>query len=377
MKYVGIDVSQDHLDFALLNDEGRNEVSAQVGNDTKAITRLITGWRKKHGLDPAASLFCLEPTGHYLHLVLTVLVELQVPVWLAHPMDIKQGMGMVRGKSDKIDAIRIAEYARRFKDKARLFTADHLRMSKLKQLLMKRRQLVESKVKLKIQLGNVNRHMHKDLRKSFDQLDQAQIRTIDRLLKKVEFMIEEEINSDPQVKHQYELIRSVPGVGPVLASNLLALTDAFSRFSTPRQLACHAGAAPFESTSGSSVRGRTRTSRKANAGLKSLLHMASLVAIRNDEELSAYYKRKVAEGKPKLCVINAVRGKIVHRVCAVLRRNEAYVPRSETSVPLVSNQTCSWSESRSSVGHLHFHRGATLPRLKYQQVRPGGQVFHR
>lgn len=327
MNYVGIDVSQDHLDFALLNSEGEHLESARVRNDERAITKLVNAWGKKHKLELSQSLFCLEPTGHYSHLLLTVLVDLQAPVWLAHPMNIKQGMGIARGKNDEIDAVRIAQYARRFRDQVRMFTADHLRMSKLKQLLMKRRQLVESKVKLKIQVGNVNRHMHKDLRKTFNQLDQAQIRTIDRLLKKVEFMIAEEINADPQVKHQYDLISSVPGVGPVLASNLLALTDAFSRFSTPRQLACHAGAAPFESTSGSSVRGRTRTSRKAHAGLKSLLHMAALVAIRNDAELGAYYKRKVAEGKPKLCVINAVRGKIVHRVCAVLRKDQLYEKR--------------------------------------------------
>ncbi len=208
-----------------------------------------------------------------------------------------------------------------------MFTADHLRMGKLKQLLMKRRQLVEGKVKLKIQLGNVNRHMHKDLRSSFNRFDKAQMRTIDRLIKKVEVMIEAEIKADPKVKRQYDLISSVPGVGPVLASNLLALTDAFTRFATPRQLACHAGAAPFESTSGSSVRGRTRTSKKANSWLKSLLHMASIVAIRHDEQLGAYYRRKVAEGKPRLCVINAVRGKIIHRVCAVLRKDEPYQTR--------------------------------------------------
>jgi transposase len=328
MKYVGIDVSRDHLDFALVNGEGTHEVSAQVNNEAKAITALVRSWMKKNGLDPEASLFCLEPTGHYSHLLLTVLVDLKVPVWLAHPMDIKQGMGIARGKSDKVDAVRIAQFARRFQDKARLFTADHLRMGKLKQLLMKRRQLVESKVKLKIQVMDVNRHMHADLRKAFNQIDQAHVRTIDRLIKKVELMIDQEINADPVIKHQYELIASVPGVGPVLASNLLALTDAFTRFCTPRQLACHVGAAPFESSSGSSVRGRTRTSKKANAGLKSLVHMAALVAIRNDQELGAYYKRKVAEGKPKLCVINAVRGKIIHRVLAVLRRNEPYMPHA-------------------------------------------------
>ncbi|MBK9540516.1 MAG: transposase [Flavobacteriales bacterium] len=219
MKYVGIDVSQDHLDFALLNSEGDHVESAQVRNEERAIIKLVRVWIKKCQLDLSQSLFCLEPTGHYSHLLLAVLVDLQVPVWLAHPMNIKQGLGIARGKSDKIDAVRIAQYARRFRDQARMFTADHLRMSKLKQLLMKRRQLVEGKVKLKIQLGNVNRHMHKDLRSSFNRFDKAQMRTIDRLLKKVELLIEEEINADPKIKRQYDLISSVPGVGPVLASN--------------------------------------------------------------------------------------------------------------------------------------------------------------
>jgi transposase len=74
MKYVGIDVSRDHLDFALVDGEGTHEVSAQVRNEAKAITALVRSWMKKNGLDPAASLFCLEPTGHYSHLLLTVLV---------------------------------------------------------------------------------------------------------------------------------------------------------------------------------------------------------------------------------------------------------------------------------------------------------------
>lgn len=326
MKYVGIDVSRDHLDFALVDNEGTHEVSTQVPNETKAIKALVRSWMKKNGLDSAESLFCLEPTGHYSHLLLEVLVDMKVAVWLAHPMDIKQGMGIARGKNDKVDALRIAQFARRYRDQARLFTADHLRMGKLKQLLMKRRQLMDSKVRLKIQLKDVNRRMHADLHKTFDQIDQAHMRTIDRLIKKVELMIDQEISADPVIKQQYDLIASVPGVGPVLASNMLALTDAFTRFSTPRQLACHVGVAPFEHSSGSSVRGRTRTSQKAHAGLKSLLHMAALVAIRNDQELGDYYRRKVAEGKPKLCAINAVRGKIVHRILAVLRRNEPYVP---------------------------------------------------
>ncbi|MBK6549670.1 MAG: IS110 family transposase [Flavobacteriales bacterium] len=61
-----------------------------------------------------------------------------------------------------------------------------------------------------------------------------------------------------QTERQYDLLRTIPGVGPQLAAYLVACTDGFARFNTPRQLSCHAGVAPFERSSGSSVRGRTR-----------------------------------------------------------------------------------------------------------------------
>jgi transposase len=73
-----------------------------------------------------------------------------------------------------------------------------------------------------------------------------------------------EIEAHPEVHQRFELICSIPGIGRVLATNLLALTDDFTRFSSPRQLACHCGVAPFEHSSGSSIRGKTRTSPKAN-----------------------------------------------------------------------------------------------------------------
>ncbi|MBK6411451.1 MAG: transposase [Flavobacteriales bacterium] len=84
-------------------------------------------------------------------------------------------MGIARGKNDEIDAVRIAQYARRFRDQARMFTADNLRMSKLKQLLMKRRQLVESKVKLKIQLWEREPAHAQRPAQDLQSVDQAQI----------------------------------------------------------------------------------------------------------------------------------------------------------------------------------------------------------
>jgi transposase len=98
--------------------------------------------------------------------------------------------------------------------------------------------------------------------------------------------------------------------------------------------------APFEHSSGSSVRagppgGRSRVSQHARkrppgGPVKFLFHLAAMSAVRVKGELQVYYQRKVAEGKNKMSVLNAVRNKIIHRICAVVRRGEKY----DNSYPL-------------------------------------------
>ena len=82
--------------------------------------------------------------------------------------------------------------------------------------------------------------------------------------------------------------------------------------------------APFEHTSGTSVRGKTRTSKKANLRAKSLLHMTALVAARFSDDLREYYERKVADGKNKMNVLNAVKNKIIHRIFACVNQKRLY-----------------------------------------------------
>ncbi|WP_460952446.1 transposase [Spirosoma daeguense] len=92
----------------------------------------------------------------------------------------------------------------------------------------------------------------------------------------------------------------------------------------PKQMACHAGVAPFEYRSGTSVRGKTRVSHQARKRLKALFHLGAMSCIRKEGELRTYYQRKVAEGKNKMLVLNAIRNKLIHRVYAVVRRKEKY-----------------------------------------------------
>ncbi|MEO8109364.1 MAG: transposase [Ginsengibacter sp.] len=94
-----------------------------------------------------------------------------------------------------------------------------------------------------------------------------------------------------------------------------------------RKLACYCGVAPFEYSSGSSIRGRTQVHFMANKKLKCNLHMASLSAVKLDTDLKAYYEKKVAEGKSKLSVLNAVKNKLLARVVAVVNKQQEYVKK--------------------------------------------------
>ncbi len=329
--WIGIDVSSETLDFALLDEKGTHLESAQVSNERKAVMKLMAQWRKRHGVEPSKSLICLEPTGHYTLMLLNLVVEQEWPTWLAHPLDIQQSMGIKRVKNDKVDALRIAQYARTFREKARLFTAQNLKLDKLKHLLTRRQHLVRVRAMYKKHISDLNRYMDRDIRKVFDQLDKRLIAASDRAVLRVEQLILAQIRGDQQSSKQYDLLRSIPGVGPQLAAYLIALTDGFHRFTHPRELACHAGVAPFERSSGSSVRGRTQVSHQANKTLKTLLHMSALVSVREPGELRDYYERKRAEGKKPILVVNAVRNKLVHRVCAVIRRGQPFTPFLEPS----------------------------------------------
>ena len=327
--WIGIDVSKATLDVALLDEQGKVTAEEKVANTEKGLRSMWKRWAKTYGLKKEQCLVCLEPTGHYSHLPLETLVRLEVPTWLAHPTDIIKSIGTTRGKNDRIDALRIADYARRFHDKARLVTADHLRTNKLKQLLARRENLVRRKTMHHTQIRNLDHCVDQSLRAAFTRIDKAQIAALDKSLKQIEAMIEEVIAAEPEHQRIYDLLLSIDGVGPVLAAHLLALTEGFLRFKTARELACHAGVAPFEYSSGSSIRGKTRVSKQAQPTLKYLLHMAAVGCTARKGELQDYWKRKVAEGKHKMSVLNAIRNKLIHRICAVIERGTPYVRRTE------------------------------------------------
>lgn len=321
--FIGIDVSKNTLDWAVYANKGIIW-QIQSENSPLAIRAVIKQLQALPNFQIANCVVCMEHTGLYNAHALEVLFQAQLPIWLEASLHIKQAGGLPRGKSDSIDAQRIAEYAYRFQDRTRLWKPTRPVLKKLTEFTRLRQRLQGMISQLKVPLAEQKRFGDKALTTQLGQHCSSSLKALLSDLKGVERAIKQLIADDPTLKSLFELVTSIPGIGQVVATELILASDEFKAIEDPKKLACHAGVAPFEHSSGSSVRGKTRVNHHARKSLKTLLHMAAMSALQVKGELQDYYQRKVADGKHKMLVINALRNKLIHRVYAVVKRGKKY-----------------------------------------------------
>jgi len=270
-------------------------------------------------VDIKRTLFCLENTGLYHVIVVQVLQEADAFVWVENAVQIKWSGGIQRGKTDKVDAERILHYAIRNVDKSKNYEAKSKVIQQLADCLGIRRRFQQSVKSFKVPIKEL-RSM--GLNERADQME-AEVKdlleSLKAKIKSLDKKIEQIIASEEELNKQYKYATSVPCVGLMTACHLLVYTDGFTRFSSSKQLASFAGIAPFEYSSGSSVRGKTRVHHMANKRLKTAIHMSAISSLRHSEEMKTYFARKVGEGKNKMSVINAIRNKLVARVFSCVK----------------------------------------------------------
>lgn len=324
--FLGIDVSKEYFDAVVILDGNKEKtVHNQFVNDYKGIKSLCK-WLKEQGSTWENTLVCLEHTGMYGKLIIRYLISFKFELWVEMSLKIIRSIGVQRGKNDKVDAERIAYYAMKNVEEATVFKAPRTEVDKIRNLLSLREKLVVTRASL---LRNVKELKSFDLEvaKLSEKLQKNTIKGIDSDLISIESQLDKIINEDENLCRIFAIATSVTGIGKVTALFLICFTNEFTMYSTPRQLACYAGVVPFEHTSGKSVRSKPKVHYMANKKLKKQLHMCALSAITSDAELKCYFKRKVEEGKNKMLVINNVRNKLVHRVCACVRENKMFERR--------------------------------------------------
>jgi transposase len=320
--FLGIDISKETFQAALTVD-GINMYEIEVENTSKTVQAYFKELRKKFSFLPDQLIVCLEHTGIYCYPVLDYLHKKGIKVCVEPALQIKQSQGMRRGKTDKVDARRIAQYAYKNRHELKFWKPQRDVIQRIKALLTLRDRLIKIRVQLTTPITECLHYIEQSIRKRIAKNCQHTLKAVAADILKVEQEIGVLIKADTQLEQQVKCATSVTGVGRITALNVIVATNEFERISEVKKFACYAGIAPFEHTSGSSIRGKTRVSKMANMTLKKLLTLAAMSAIRSNE-LKAYYQRKLAEGKNKMSVINAVRNKLISRIFACVKNKRMY-----------------------------------------------------
>ena len=325
--FIGIDVSKPYFDVSLLAVKNHQKQGIETARFENTITgiKLFEKWLKSHGvLMNKQSLVVIENTGIYHRLIWSFCSKKSLPIHIGNAAHIKWSFGIARGKNDKIDSIRLCNYAFKEADALKATPALDADLLQLKDFVSTRTKLLKqlSAIKTSVnELANVNDKLHQNL---IEKSLKAATDGIAKSINNIEEQIKKIITNNVAFKQSYDLLIGIPGIGHVTAVYLIGCTANFAGSPTGKQLACYAGVAPFEHSSGISIKGKTRIHRMANKELKRLLHMCALSVIQHNLEFKNYYNRKQDEGKHNMSILNAVRNKIVLRVAAVIKSKLPY-----------------------------------------------------
>ncbi len=321
---IGVDVSKSKLDAWMMKDpKDPEQTHLIVSNNEKGIKELIKKL-KQFKVSVNDCLICYENTGIYSMPLAYSLDKEKIDNWVVNALEIRRAKGIARGKNDKTDSRDIALYAFTHRHKLILNVLPEKEIARLKVLLSEREKLMKC-IKAMETTQEMKDFMPKEVIKELLTHNNKTVFFLKKQLLSIEREMQKLVNETKLMKQQFELLRSIPGVGPQTAYYLITKTKCFGGFENWRQLACYAGVAPFEYSSGSSIKGRTKVSHLADKKLKSLLNMCALTTKKVDKEIALYYERKTGEGKNPMLVMNNIRCKILSRVFAVISRGTPYV----------------------------------------------------
>jgi transposase len=302
--YVGIDVSKDRLDVAVLGERQEKQMS----NTQDGITQLVK-WMQE--LQP--ELIVVEATGGYQRAVVDALFHAGLPVAVVNPARVRQfarACGLL-AKTDKLDAQVLAVFGQRVQPKR--YEGKSEAEKQLSALLVRRKQLEEM---LKAEQNRL-RTISPSLRGSVERI----IAILKEEKKRLEEQIEQFLRDQKVWQEQREILSSAPGVGKVTTATLLADLPELGRMDR-KKIAALVGVAPMNYDSG-----KKRGYRKTKGGrtdVRSVLYMSTLVATRYNPVIQAQYQQLLKRGKLKKVALTACMRKFLTILNAMVRDQQPF-----------------------------------------------------
>lgn len=316
---IGADLSKKSIDLVchLLN------THIQIENSIAGFKDLLQ-WMRKLKINASETMIVMEHTGLYSYCFEKFLHQHQMAFCKVNALAIKRSMGLVRGKTDKLDAVRIAAYGFEKKDKLIIDVPPSDALKRLQMLHSTRERLVKQRASLICAIKEY-RYIGISEKDIIMQTQLQLIKSFDKQIEKLMAEIETIINKQEALKQNFRLLQSIKGVGKILALTTIIKTSNFTRFANARRFACFCGTAPFPHDSGTTIKRKARVSHLADKQMKTLLDLSAKSAIQYDKELREYYLNRTEGGKSKMSTINVVRNKILYRMFAVIKRQTPFL----------------------------------------------------
>ncbi len=309
---LGIDISKAKFDVALLVD-GKVKKTRVFENNLTGF-KALSLWIIKHDITHLQA--CMEATGTYGDELATYLYDQGFEVSVVNPAQIKSfsGAQLNRAKTDKADAKLIAQFCASMHPMAWMPPPVHVR--ELQALVQRLAALLQMERQEQNRLGTAAPVTQPSIK--------AVLATIKAEIKAVERMIRDHIDHHPDLKDQSKLLDSILGIGVATIARLLAFVGDVHRFNDAKALAAFVGLNPTVHQSGSSVRGKSRLSKKGNATIRKALYMPAVVARRYNPIIKEFAERLKKAGKSNMLIIGAVMRKLLHIIYGVLKSGKPF-----------------------------------------------------
>lgn len=315
VQYLGIDVSKDKFDVALMVSDLDPDKCKQksFGNDSEGFARLLT-WLERRASEPV--FVGMEATNIYWESLAEFLSDHGYVVSVINPSLIKNEAKSwgVRNKTDRADATVIAKYCAA--KKPQVWVAPSIEVRELRDLVRHRASLEEERQRHRNRLETVSSDV---VRASLEQL----IVFLDKKLGELDKGVSDHIDRHPGIRSDADLLASIPGLGEKTIAVILSELPDVSNFSSAKSATAYAGLSPKITQSGA-YKGTTRLCKFGNAKLRRALYFPAVVAIRYNPLIREFYDRLRRSGKCKMSAIGACMRKLLAIAYGVLRTGTAF-----------------------------------------------------
>lgn len=335
LSFVGVDIAS--ASFTVAIGKAKNEQwqivakPAEFTNDVDGFTHCLA-WLNENQAKHGKSIICMESTGVYGEALAYYLSSLNYQVVVEPPLKVKRAFHPIGHKNDSVDSRQIAEYAYRYQDELSVWVPKSQVLEQIKVLLATREQLTVQ--------CTAHRNSIKALKRKVvstplaEQVHEQSIQQIQNHIKDIDREINRLVDQDPDSRNLINLLKSIPGVGPILSAHLLVLIKGSKQTYSPKQMAAFIGICPYEHRSGSSLANTPTSRHYGPEALRRLLYLAAMSVRTHQPSFSMYFLRKSQQGKPRKVILNNIANKLVKIICAVVRSQTPYIQNYHSVNPI-------------------------------------------